>query len=139
MKRIRVIGLFTLALMALMAPALAQADDAEIVAATDVVFDLAWIGLVIAFFLPLVTSFLKRNGWSNQTKRVFAFGIAAVAGIVNTGVQAGWQFDNASTFASLAAFSVIDVYVAAAVIYRNFWEDTGIESSLASVGDNTGD
>jgi hypothetical protein len=98
------------------------------------VFDLAWIGAVIAFFLPLVTSMLKRQSWSTKTKQVFALGIAVVVGVVNAGLQAEWVFDSASQFVSLAAFSVIDIYIIAAVVYNNFWEGTTVETKLADVG-----
>lgn len=101
---------------------------------SEMVFDLAWVGAVIAFFLPLLTSFLKRQAWSVQAKRLLALVVATVAGVVNVGVQGGWEFAGAGEFVSLALFSVIEVYVAAAVIYNNFWEDTAPEVALASVG-----
>lgn len=98
------------------------------------VFDLAWVGAVIGFFLPLVTSAVKQQTWGTQAKRVLALVIAAIAGVVNVGVQAGWEFASAGDFIQLAVFSVVDVYVAAAVVYRNFWEDTKAETSLAAIG-----
>lgn len=131
MRRTVRVSLLVVGLMVLALPALA-AD--EPLASTDVVFDLVWIGGTIAFFLPLAISFLKRQSWSTQTKKYFAFGISALAGVVNTGIQAAWAFDSVGQFASLTALSVVDVYVASSVIYRNFWEGTSPEQALASVG-----
>lgn len=112
-------------------PAFAQ--DAETVAETPL-FDLAWVGLVIGFFLPFLTSLLKRDQWSTQAKRILALVVAAVAGTVNVGVQAGWEFDNPGAFLQLTAFSVIEVYTAAAVVYRNLWEGTAPEEAATAVG-----
>lgn len=114
-------------------PAFAQ--DAEAEAATNTpIFDLAWVGAVIGFFLPLLTSFIKKNQWSIQAKRAIAIVTATIAGVVNVGVQSAWDFDSPAAFLQLAVFSVMDVYIAASVIYGNFWKDTGIETSLAAVG-----
>jgi len=101
---------------------------------TQTVFDLAWLGGVIGFFLPLVISFVKRQAWSTQLKRVFAFFMAGLAGVVNVGVEAGWEFVSAGDFVSLAVFSIIDIYIASSVLYRNFWEGTPTEVKLASIG-----
>lgn len=98
----------------------------------DVVFDLAWVGAVIAFFLPLLTSFVKRQNWSDQTKRVVALIVAAVVGVVNVGVQEGWEFG--ADMLSLVVFSIAEVYTVAQVAYQNFWKDTAPERTLAAVG-----
>ena len=97
---------------------------------TEVVFNLAWIGAVIGFFLPLVISFVKNASMSTQVKRVLALVISAIAGIVSTGIQAQWSFASPGEFAQLTLFSITDIYVLSAVIYRNFWEGTSIEVAL---------
>lgn len=100
----------------------------------EVIFDLMWLGAVVGFFLPLVTSFVKQASWSTQTKRILALILAVIAGVVMAGVQGQWVFDSVGEFAQLALFSITDVYVLAAVVYRNFWADTAVERSLESVG-----
>jgi len=130
-RRLVMLLVAVMALMVLALPAMAQTDGGEV---TEVVFDLAWVGAVIAFFLPLVTSLVKRQSWSDQLKRIIAVVTAAIAGVVNTGVQAGWVFDSAGEFISLTLFSITQVYVAAAVIYQNFWSGTSTETRLAEVG-----
>jgi hypothetical protein len=102
----------------------------------EVVFDLAWVGAIIGFFLPLLISFMKQQTWSVQTKRVLALVTSLVAGVVNTGIQQGWEFTTAGEFATLAIFSVMDVYVTSAVVYNHFWEDTAPEAKLASIGES---
>lgn len=95
-------------------------------------FDLAWVAGVIGFFLPLVISAAKRAQWSTTAKRWTAFVLSAAAGVVNVGVQQGWQFDD--SFVQSALLSVVDVYVAASVIYANFWDGTTVDATLESVG-----
>lgn len=112
-------------------PALAQ-DGTEVVG--NPLFDLAWVGAVIGFFLPLVISFVKRSQWSTGAKQATALVVSAIAGVVNVGVQAKWQFDSAAQFLQLAAFSITDVWVTATVIYNNFWDGKTIDRTLASVG-----
>lgn len=102
----------------------------------EVIFNLAWVGAVIAFFLPLVTSAIKRASWSVQAKRITALLIAAVAGIVNVGVQAGWEFTPIGEFAQLVVFSVAQIFVAAAAVYRGILEDTGVDNALTALGDS---
>lgn len=98
------------------------------------VFDLAWVGAVIGFFLPLVISFVKRAQWSPGAKKWLAVLTSVVVGLVNTGIQAGWDFSSVGQFFQLAVFSVTDIYVLAAVTYQNFWKDTAPETSLAAIG-----
>lgn len=128
--------LIALAVLAVALPALAQDGGVEMPESAVPVFNLAWVAAVIGFFLPLVISFVKRRQWSDQAKRITAFVISAAAGIVNVGVQAGWVFDTIGQFLGMAVFSIIDVYVAATVIYQSFWKDTAPEAALAAVGSN---
>jgi len=100
---------------------------------TQVVFDLAWVSAVIGFFLPLVISFLKKVTWSDGLKKTLAILMCAGAGLVNTGVQAGWAFGTLGEFVSLAVFSIMDVYVTATVIYTNLWKGTNIDTALAGI------
>lgn len=130
MKRLRLILVVALALMVIALPAAAQSDEPA--APADVVFDLAWVAAIIGFFLPLLISLVKRADWSLAAKRAVAFVSSVVAGLVNVGVQAGWEFN--SDFYALAVFSIIDVYVSASVIYQNFWKDTAVDTSLTNVG-----
>jgi hypothetical protein len=128
--------LIALAVLAVALPALAQDGGVGMPESAVPVFNLAWVAAVIGFFLPLVISFVKRRQWSDKAKRLTAFVISAVAGVVNVGVQAGWVFDTVGQFLGMAAFSIIDVYVAATVIYQSFWKDTAPEAALAAVGSN---
>lgn len=97
-------------------------------------FDLAWIATLVGFFLPLLISFVKRQNWSTQTKRVFALVTSAVAGLVTVGLKLGLEITDPAGFAQGALLAIVDVYVVSAVAYQNFWKDTGIEKSLESVG-----
>lgn len=135
MKRLRYLlrlALMVAALMVVFAnPAWAQ--DAEEAVGTPV-FDLVWIGAVISFFLPLVTSLFKRSSWSKTAKQILALFIAAVAGVVNVGIQSGWEFASVGEFLQLAVFSITQIFVFAAGVYKGLWEDTAVEKGLESVG-----
>lgn len=129
MRRVLILLVLVAMMMFLTVPAMAQVVEEQ----PEVVFSLAWVGGVIAFFLPFLTSFLKRDEWDTQLKKMVALAVAAIAGVVNVGVQAGWKFDGIGDFFGLVVFSIINVYVAAAVIYKELWEDTPIESALSNV------
>lgn len=132
LRRVLTLVMMVLAAMVVLAlPALAQ--DVEEVEA-EPIFNLIWVGAVVAFFLPLLISFVKRAQWSPGAKKTLAFIVSAAAGVVVVGVQAGWEFDNVGAFLQLSAYSIIEVYVAGQVIYEKFWKDTALDRGLTSVG-----
>jgi len=134
LKLVTLLGVLLLLMVMTGLPAFAQeASDSGTMTGSPL-FDLAWVGSLIGFFLPLVISFVKRSQWNVGAKQATAFLVSAIAGVVNVGVQAKWQFDGAADFAQLAVFSVMDVWVTAAVIYNNFWDGKTIDRTLTAVG-----
>lgn len=99
----------------------------------QVAFDLAWVAAVLGFFTPLLISLIKRVHWSRAIKQAVSLTVSAVVGVVNVGVQAGWSYGSVGEFLTLAVLSVIDVYVVASVVYRNFWEATPVNEALEQV------
>ncbi len=89
--------------------------------------DLIWVNGVLAFFLPLVISFLKNQSWSPQVTRVFALVISAVVGVVTVGASSMWEFNATSDFFKLIITSITEIWVVAQVAYLSFWKGTTSE------------
>ena len=86
-----------------------------------------WIAPV-GVLLPLVTSLIKRPGWSDTAKRAVAIVVAVVAGVVTVGVDQGWAA--VEQFMPVLEQSLA-VWVVAQTAYAHLWKDTTIESNLA--------
>lgn len=86
-----------------------------------------WIPAV-AVLLPLVTSWIKRPGWSDTAKRVVAAAVAVVAGVLTVGSTQGWDL---VTQVQPIIDDVLAVWVVAQTAYTHLWRDTGIEVRLA--------
>lgn len=127
-----IIAVMVFMLMAL--PAIAQEVEEAV---EQPAFDLVWINGLVAFFLPLLISFLKRAEWNQQLKKTFALIISVIAGIVTVGVGAGWTLDPFGDFLKLALASVTQIWVVAQVAYLSFWEDTAVEAKLEDVNSGT--
>ncbi len=97
-------------------------------------FDWAWLNAILAFFLPLAISFLKKASWSPQVKRVFAFVISAALGVVTVGFNQEWAFASTSDFFKLTLASITQIWIIAQVAYMSFWQDTKTEVALATSG-----
>lgn len=130
MKRVLVVVVLLL-VIALPAMATVVDDGGNAVVGESNSFTIDWLYSVMAFFLPLVTSALKRVTWSTQTKRWFALSIAAVVGVITVAADMGWTFDDPMMFAQAAIGAIAQIWMIAAVAYRNIWEDTPIETKLA--------
>ena len=128
MKKYLVALLALVLFMGLALPALAQTGDD----AAAVSFDWAWLNAVVAFFLPLAISLLKKSAWSTQTKKVFAFLVSAVVGVVTVGFDQGWAFTHFAEFLKLGIASITQIWVVAQVAYLSFWQETKPETALAN-------
>lgn len=92
--------------------------------------DFLAMAAVVGIVLPLLISLLKDVGrtWPTQVVKAFSFVLAVVAAVIQTGADLGWtELDINTIFAS---FTVI--YVLAQTTYKGLWEDTKIETALAS-------
>lgn len=131
MRKLLVV-LMALAFMMIASPALAMAEVDPEAAAQAI--DWAWLNGVVAFALPLAISFFKKAEWSVMTKKVFAFLLSAVVGVVTVGFNQGWDFVSIADFARLAVLSISQIWVVAQVAYLSFWQDSKPEVALANMG-----
>ncbi len=107
-------------------PVFAQAEGGE-----GSSFNLIWVNGLVAFFLPLVISFFKKQSWSPQATRVFALVISGVVGVVTVGSNSGWDFASTSEFFKLIIGSITEIWVVAQVAYLSFWKGTTPEAKAS--------
>lgn len=90
----------------------------------------AW-SAVVGTLLPLVISMVKSNSWSTQIKRMVALLVSAVAAVITTGAELGW--DMITWDSLLTSFPVI--FAMAQTTYTGFWEDTAPEKAAEAMFD----
>jgi hypothetical protein len=95
----------------------------------DSVDVLAVLNIFGPFLLPLVTSLLKRPGWSNTVKRWFALGVSVVTAVAFAAAQ-GYNVLDVSDL-NMVMGNVLYVWVVAQTAFAHLWKDTKIEVRLA--------
>ena len=89
--------------------------------------NIEWIA-PIGVLLPLVTSLIKRPGWSDTAKRAVAIVVAVVAGVVTVGIDQGWDVVEQ---VRPVLEQAVAIWVVAQTAFSHLWKDTTIESHLA--------
>lgn len=84
---------------------------------------------IVGMVLPLVISFLKRQQWASQVKKVFAFIVCIAAAVIAYFAQHGGWVGWEQLFADFAV-----IYALAQVTYSGLWQDTAVEVRLSQVG-----
>jgi hypothetical protein len=92
-------------------------------------FDFVAVATIVGALLPLVISFFKQAGWSNQAKKVFAMVVSVLAAVIMTGGTEGWDM---LTWQNLIASSGV-IIALAQTTYLGFWEDGPVESRVATL------
>jgi general stress protein CsbA len=90
--------------------------------------NLAQLSVLVGALLPFLISVLTQVKWSANVKAVIAFAIAIVASALTTWVSGNFDLHNWAT-------SLIAVYLAAQVLYRNLWKPTGATGLVSKLTD----
>jgi hypothetical protein len=93
--------------------------------------DTATIAAIGAAVVPLVTSFLKRQTWSAQSKQLLAGLVSLVVAVAGVAITTrNWSALNLTELATLC-------FTGATAVYGTYFRGSVVETKLASIGGKT--
>lgn len=84
------------------------------------------VSAAVGALLPLVISFIKKSGWSQQQKRMLSVVVALIAAVITTAATTGWGLEQLLASAGT-------IFALAKTTYDGFWEDTSVDATLTRV------
>ena len=85
--------------------------------------NLAQWSAIVAFFVPIVLSFLIQSKWSTQVKAVVFFGVSIIA-------AGGTAYFQGDLTGKRWLDSALIIVAAAAAFYHGFWRPTGVAPTI---------
>lgn len=82
--------------------------------------------LAVGTLLPLVTSIIQQQTWSNRTRTIVGVGMSVLAGLVTYVASNGLVINNATGILT----TVVGVVIAAIAAYNGIWKPSGVAKSI---------
>lgn len=102
----------------------------------DISNDIVMWSAIVAFFMPVIITFIQQPRWTQRTRAIVA---AITSGVAGLGTVYFTDPDAFLTDGSLTTSVVLTVIIASTAAYQHFWKPVGIRAleSATSPGDDT--